>query len=328
MFKLNYTEKDFQKELRETTDALYQKAKSFGLFPDKTEEEKQKEYEDAQRVERATKKYMEAFKEIPEMNERMSYFADNGITFIVNPNAENHFFTENSISLAVSNEDPDLLEMNEVDTIVTVIDKLISADKFYLEMIDSYNNHPLKECEYLDLLSRYAIIKYLNKPHHGYVEEKAVAELMTAMMLHTIERFDKTEKVETQIAANEVSNPNPSDGNCKFGTVLKDDMSIGADFCLRMQDDSMIGLGIKPGDLVLFKEHMDIKNGDVVAVLIDGKYHLKTICIKDDLIVLNAENPAYQPMFYHKGDDIKVCGKLVMLQHKFEDADLEVEISV
>ena len=40
---MNYTEKDFQKELRETTDALYQKAKSFGLFPDKTEEEKQKE---------------------------------------------------------------------------------------------------------------------------------------------------------------------------------------------------------------------------------------------------------------------------------------------
>lgn len=328
MFKLNYTEKDFQKELRETTDALYQKAKSFGLFPDKTEEEKQKEYEDAQRVERATKKYMEAFKEIPEMNERMSYFADNGITFIVNPNAENHFFTENSISLAVSNEDPDLLEMNEVNTIVTVIDKLISADKFYLEMIDSYNNHPLKGCEYLDLLSRYAIIKYLNKPHHGYVEEKAVAELMTAMMLHTIEKFDKTEKVETQIAANEVSNPNPSDGNCEFGTMLKDDMSIGADFCLRMQDDSMIDLGIKSGDLVFFKEHIDIKNNDNVAVLVDGVYHLGRIYFEDDYTVLSPQNFAYKPKIYHKDDDIKVCGKLVMHQHVFEDVGSEVETNV
>lgn len=325
---MNYTQEDLQRELREAVEKVWEKGKQHGLYPDKTEEKKLKEYEDAQKIERATQRYMEAFKEVPEMWERMSYFIDKGISIIINPNVKNNGYTHNTITLSVSSEDPDQLDLNEVESMVTVIDKLKSADNFYSNMMESYNSHPLKGNDYLDLLMRYIIVKYINRPYHGYVEDTSVAEMLTAMMIHTLESVTNKEEIETQVRADEVSNPNSSDGNCEFCTVLKDDISINADFCLRMQDDSMIDLGIKPGDLVFFKEHIDIKNNDNVAVLVDGVYHLGRIYFEDDYTVLSPQNFAYKPKIYHKDDDIKVCGKLVMHQHVFEDVGSEVETNV
>ena len=160
------------------------------------------------------------------------------------------------------------------------------------------------------------------------MEDTKVAEMLTAMMIHTLDSVTKKEEIESQIEADKVFNPNSSDGNCEFCTILKDDTPIDANFCLRMQDDSMIDLGIKPGDLLLFKEHIEIKNGDTVVVLVDGVYHMGKIYFEDDLTVLSPQNSAYESKIYHKDDNIKVCGKLVMLQHKFEYVESEAGTNV
>lgn len=326
---MSYTEKDFQMELKKNIDKLYKKAKDNGLFPGKVEEELQKEKDREQAIAQTTDRYMATFKEVPEMWERISYFTDKDISIIINPNAKNHGYTSNTITLAVSSEDPDQLDIEEVDGMITVIDKLKSADNFYSNMMESYNNHPLKGNDYLDLLTRYIIVKYINRPYHGYVEDTSVAEMLTAMMLHTLDSATKEKEPETQIEADKVFNPNSSDGNCELCTILsKGDIPMDADFCLRMQDDSMTDLGIKEGDLLLFKEHIEIKNGDTVAVFVDGIYHLGKIYFRDDCTILSPQNSAYKPKIYHKDDDIKVCGKLVMLQHKFEDVESEVESNV
>lgn len=323
-----YTEQDFQMELKKNIDKLYKKAKDNGLFPGKVEEELQKEKDREQRIVQTTDRYMATFKEIPEMWERISYFTDKGISIIINPNVKNNGYTADTITLSVSSEDPDQLDIDEVESMVTVIDKLKSADNFYSNMMESYNSHPLKGSDYLDLLMRYIIVKYINRPYHGYVEDTKVAEMLTAMMIHTLDSVTKKEEIESQIEADKVFNPNSSDGNCEFCTILKDDTPIDANFCLRMQDDSMIDLGIKPGDLLLFKEHIEIKNGDTVVVLVDGVYHMGKIYFEDDLTVLSPQNSAYESKIYHKDDNIKVCGKLVMLQHKFEYVESEAGTNV
>lgn len=193
-----YTEQDFQMELRKNIDKLYKKAKDNGLFPGKVEEELQKEKDREQRIAQTTDRYMATFKEVPEMWERISYFTDKGISISINPNVKNNGYTANTITLSVSSEDPDQLDMDEVESMVTVIDKLKSADEFYSRMMETYSNNPLKDSDYLNLLMRYIIVKHINRPYHGYVEDTTVAELLTAMMLYTVDSIPTPTESEAE----------------------------------------------------------------------------------------------------------------------------------
>lgn len=64
-------------------------------------------------------------------------------------------------------------------------------------------------------------------------------------------------------------------------------------FALRVRGDSMIGVGILDGDLVLLENGGDPRPGQIVAALIDGQSTLKTFLLKGHKPFLRAENPKY-----------------------------------
>lgn len=64
-------------------------------------------------------------------------------------------------------------------------------------------------------------------------------------------------------------------------------------FALRVRGDSMIGVGILDGDLVLLENGGDPRPGQIVAALIDGQSTLKTFLLKGRKPFLRAENPKY-----------------------------------
>jgi repressor LexA len=64
-------------------------------------------------------------------------------------------------------------------------------------------------------------------------------------------------------------------------------------FALRVQGESMIGVGILDGDLVLLEHGGEPRHGQVVAALIDGQSTLKTFLMKGRRAFLRAENPKY-----------------------------------
>ena len=92
---------------------------------------------------------------------------------------------------------------------------------------------------------------------------------------------------------------------------------IKADFCLRCEGDSMINAGINDGDIVFIRTCSVVENGQIAAVSIDNEVTLKRVYYypEKNKIVLNPENPAYEPFVYvnEELNDIRILGRAVIL---------------
>ena len=69
-----------------------------------------------------------------------------------------------------------------------------------------------------------------------------------------------------------------------------------ASFLLTVSGDSMIGEGIKEGDLVIVEKGREPKNGDIVIAEVDGEWTMKYFVRKGKTIILEAANPKYPPI--------------------------------
>ncbi|MFQ2368781.1 MULTISPECIES: translesion error-prone DNA polymerase V autoproteolytic subunit [Aeromonas] len=68
-----------------------------------------------------------------------------------------------------------------------------------------------------------------------------------------------------------------------------------ATFYLRAEGESMTGVGIFPGDLLVVDKSLTPRHGDVVIALLDGGFTVKTLQLKPRLRLLPA-NPAFAPI--------------------------------
>jgi len=88
-----------------------------------------------------------------------------------------------------------------------------------------------------------------------------------------------------------------------------------ADFCLKVQGDSMIGARILDGDLVYIKQQPEVENGEIAVVLIDGQdATLKRFYRTDGKITLRSENPNYPDQIYTKKDNVTILGKAILFK--------------
>lgn len=88
------------------------------------------------------------------------------------------------------------------------------------------------------------------------------------------------------------------------------DNKIKADFCLRINGDSMINVNILDGDIVFIKQQEDLDNGEIGAVLVEDSATLKRFYRMNGEVYLQAENPAYKPIVISRGE-VRVLGKMV-----------------
>lgn len=83
-------------------------------------------------------------------------------------------------------------------------------------------------------------------------------------------------------------------------------------FYLRVQGESMVGVGILPGSLVLIRRQEDVDSGEIAAVMVGGdEATLKRVIKKDGVLVLQAENPDYPPRIFtgRELENIRILGK-------------------
>lgn len=88
---------------------------------------------------------------------------------------------------------------------------------------------------------------------------------------------------------------------------------INADFALTCKGDSMINARIFDGDIVYIRQQEAVDNGEIAAVLIDGEATLKRVRLYQDRIILEPENPMYDP-FVYRGEEmntVRILGKAV-----------------
>jgi repressor LexA len=67
-------------------------------------------------------------------------------------------------------------------------------------------------------------------------------------------------------------------------------------FLLRVEGDSMIGIGIHDGDLIAVHRTPDARDGQIVVARLEGEITVKRLRQRDGRLLLLAENPAYAPI--------------------------------
>ena len=78
-------------------------------------------------------------------------------------------------------------------------------------------------------------------------------------------------------------------------------------FALKVRGDSMSGIGVMDGDMAIIEKQNTIRNGEIAVAVVDDAVTLKRFFKENSRIKLQAENPAYQPIYCQ---DIRILGRL------------------
>lgn len=126
--------------------------------------------------------------------------------------------------------------------------------------------------------------------------------------------------IDTYSMKDTIGNPIPLLGSIAAGSpILAEqniedyfnlDKKIRADFCLRIQGDSMINVNILDGDIVFIKKQEDLEDGQIGAVLVNDSATLKRFYRNNGSVILQAENPEYKPLVISTGE-VRILGKMV-----------------
>lgn len=103
-------------------------------------------------------------------------------------------------------------------------------------------------------------------------------------------------------------------------TSLEDITSGETYFWLRAKGDSMINVGIHEGDLLLIRQQNDVDSGDIAVVAINGDdATLKRVIKKENALILQPENPAYETKIFiaDEMNTVHIRGRLMKLEKKF-----------
>ena len=94
------------------------------------------------------------------------------------------------------------------------------------------------------------------------------------------------------------------------------DNSIRADYCLRVEGDSMRDANIQHGDIAFLKKNCDILDGNVYAVVLkeDNYATLKQIYRQDGKYVLAPANSSYRSIVVEE-EDALIVGECVGVYH-------------
>ena len=94
-------------------------------------------------------------------------------------------------------------------------------------------------------------------------------------------------------------------------------MGRGDHFALEIEGESMTGVGILDGDIVVVRKADTARNGQIVVALVDGEEAtLKTLRKSGQEVELIAENPDYPTRLFGP-DRVEVQGVLVGLVRKY-----------
>ncbi len=88
----------------------------------------------------------------------------------------------------------------------------------------------------------------------------------------------------------------------------------GTFFAMRVRGDSMMGAGIVDGDIAIIEKRDVAKNGEIVVAVVEEAVTLKRFFKEPSRIRLQAENPAYSPIYCR---DARIVGRLSCLLRSY-----------
>ena len=90
-------------------------------------------------------------------------------------------------------------------------------------------------------------------------------------------------------------------------------------FFLQVSGDSMEGMGIMDGDLVVVEpaDPDDVRDGEIVAARLDSEGTVKRYFEKDGQVILEPANPNYAPILVSEHEDFSLLGRVTGLVRRF-----------
>jgi DNA polymerase V len=85
-----------------------------------------------------------------------------------------------------------------------------------------------------------------------------------------------------------------------------------ATYYIRVEGDSMIGAGIKPGAILVVDRSVDARSGDIVVARVENEMCVKELEMKNpEKYRLLSRNPAYPPIEITPETDFEVWGRVM-----------------
>lgn len=104
------------------------------------------------------------------------------------------------------------------------------------------------------------------------------------------------------------------------GYVFVDDSLPGDVTAFVCKGDSMKDIGISDGDIAIVRRQCTIENGELAVVIINGEEGtLKRVRYHDNVMILEAANPAYPPRIFSgkEMNVVKIFGKVIQVRKNF-----------
>ncbi len=91
-----------------------------------------------------------------------------------------------------------------------------------------------------------------------------------------------------------------------------------ATFFVKAQGDSMIGVGIHQGDILIVDKSLSAKSGKIVIAVVDGEFTVKRLHKYKGNITLKAENPDFEDIKIGGTDELIIWGVVTSVIHQYE----------
>lgn len=92
-----------------------------------------------------------------------------------------------------------------------------------------------------------------------------------------------------------------------------------ATYFVRAEGDSMRGVGIRSGDILVVDRSLEPESGSIVIACVDGEFTVKSFVREpaSGTVRLEAANPAYPPIEFRDGMELQVFGVVTAVVHRF-----------
>lgn len=140
-------------------------------------------------------------------------------------------------------------------------------------------------------------------------------------MIEKIEQLIQENFYELPIYSNYISAgfPSPADDH-KEGKLDLNNYLINkpaATFLVKVSGDSMIDVGINPGDLLVVDRSIEPRHNKIVIAAVNSELTVKRLYKKDGVVKLIAENQNYPDIVFGDESTLIIWGVVTSVIHKF-----------
>ena len=87
-------------------------------------------------------------------------------------------------------------------------------------------------------------------------------------------------------------------------------------FFIKVIGNSMINAGVNSGDILIVDRSLSVVNNKIVVARLDNEFIVKRILLKNDKVILMADNEEYEPINITQEMDFEIWGIVTAVIHQ------------